>query len=509
MVDRRPDPRARRLETGLHVSRSQLRETSGMRPEPHGQLAPPLSRALLASVDRKRAEPAPARIVHLGLGGFHRAHQAWYTDRASDAASWGIAAFTGRTPDAALRLASQDGLYTLIERAGEGDTASIVGSIVEAVDGANVERLVGLLASASTSLVTITVSEAGYRLAQDGLPDPADELLTADLGAIAAATRRPELLAATDARPRTALGRLLLGLEARRRADAGPIAIVPCDNVPDNGGLVATGLRAMAAETDAALAGWIDRNVAFVSTSVDRITPRTTREDLVAAVELTGWHDAVPVVTEPFSDWLLCGEFPAGRPAWESAGARFVDDIEPFERRKLWLLNGAHSLLAYAGLSRGHETVAGARGDPQCVRFVEAYWDEATPHLPPGLAIEAYRSALLERFSNPRIEYRLRQIATDGVAKLRVRIAPVVLAERAAGRDARASLRAIGAWLALALGGAHLPDTESAAIDAALALPGRAAIDQLVRLVEPRLLDDELVMASLLRSSSDLTVSHE
>ena len=434
---RKVDDRTRRPGTTGDV-----RETAAMRPEP-------------------RPRP-PARIVHLGLGAFHRAHQAWYTDRASDREHWGIAAFTGRTPEAAVKLAAQDGLYTLIERAADRDAASIVESIVEAVDGANLARLVELLSSSTTALVTITVTEAGYRLDPDDDPD----------------------------RPRTTLGRLLLGLEARRRADAGPIAIVPCDNVPDNGAFVADALQTLAAGKDEALAGWIDRNVSFVSTSVDRITPKTTPEDVRVAAQLSGWQDAVPVVTEPFSDWLLCGDFPAGRPAWESAGARFVDEIEPFERRKLWLLNGAHSLLAYTGLLLGHDTVAEAIGDPRCLRRVQAYWDEAARHLPAaGLDLDAYRAALLDRFANPRIGYPLRQIATDGVAKLRVRIVPVVLAELAAGRAATASLPALAAWLSLTLDGVCFKDAESAAVDASLAAPGGQAIHELVRLVEPRLLE--------------------
>jgi fructuronate reductase len=177
-----------------------------------------------------------------------------------------------------------------------------------------------------------------------------------------------------------------------------------------------------------------------------------------------------------------------------------VSDVEPFERRKLWLLNGAHSLLAYAGLRRGHETVAQAMADPRCLERLQDFWDEAERQLPAEqLNLRAYRAALLERFENPRIEYPLRQIATDGVAKLRVRIAPVVLAERSQGRDGAASLVALGSWLALILGGADLPDTEAAAIAAASSKPRRAAIDALVSLVEPRLVEDRSVMAALVR----------
>jgi fructuronate reductase len=436
----------------------------------------------------------------MGLGVFHRAHQAWFTDRAEDGAEWGIAAFTGRNPQAALELAAQDGLFTLIERAADRDTASVIGSIVEAVDGADLERFLTLLSSPSTAIVTLTVTEAGYRLTPAGQPDPGDSMLAADLRYIAATMRRPKLLAQSPGAPQTALGRLLLGLEARRRDDGGPIAIVPCDNVPNNGGFVATGLNAIASRTDDELACWIDRNVSFVSTSVDRIAPKTTLADRVTAQALTGWQDRAPIVTEPFKDWVLHGDFPAGRPGWESAGARFVSDIEPFERRKLWLLNGAHSLLAYVGLRHDYETVAEAMGDPLCLEWVNEYWDEAARHLrAPELDLDAYRDALVDRFENPRIEYKLRQIGTEGVAKLRMRIAPVVLAERAAGRDAEASLLALGTWLLLILGGTEFVDTEAAAIAAAARNPLRSAVEQLTGLVEPRLLEDPRVMSSLQR----------
>jgi fructuronate reductase len=436
--------------------------------------------------------------VHIGLGAFHRAHQAWFTDHAQDAAAWGIAAFTGRNPQAALQLAPQDGLFTLIERAADGDSAAVIESIVEAVDGADLERFVHLLSLSSTALVTLTVTEAGYRLDPNGEPNAGDSLLAADLRSIEAATRRANLLEEHADRPQSALGRLLLALEARRRGDGGPIAIVPCDNVPNNGEFVRTGLRAMAERSDAALAAWIDTQVSFVSTSVDRITPKTTPADCTTAAALVGWSDRAPVVAEPFKDWVLSGEFPAGRPAWESAGARFVAAIEPFERRKLWLLNGAHSLLAYSGLRRGHHTVAAALADPPCLRWVNEYWDAAARHLPAEeLDLPAYRAALLSRFANPRIEYQLRQIATDSVAKLRVRVAPVVLAERAAGYDARAAIRVLGTWVALVLAGAGFDDTEAAAVDEVRGRPRQQAIGELAALVEPRLVEDPLIMSAL------------
>jgi fructuronate reductase len=459
----------------------------------------PLSRAALAASDAARRTVPPPRIVHIGLGNFHRAHQAWFTDRAEDAAEWGIAAFTGRSPQAALALAAQDGLFTLIERAAEADSASIIASIVEAVDGANLARFLDLLSAPTTAIVTLTVTEAGYRLDLSGAPHADDAELSADLDWIGAAVRGDELLSVPGG-PQTAPGRLLLGLEARRRAAGGSIAIVPCDNVPDNGRFLARGLASMAGSVNSELAAWIGDSVSFVSTSVDRITPKTTSEDLIAARELTGWDDDAPVVTEPFKEWVLSGGFPSGRPAWEAVGARFVPDVEPFERRKLWLLNGAHSLLAYTGLHAGHETVAQALADSACARFVNEFWDEATRHLPSAeLDLDGYRGALLERFANPRIAYLLRQIATDGVAKLRVRVAPVVLAERAAGREAVASSRPLATWVALVLAGVEFTDTDAALVRAARDRPTAQAIPELIALVEPQLVADESVMRTIER----------
>ncbi|GMA27915.1 mannitol dehydrogenase family protein [Arenivirga flava] len=392
-----------------------------------------------AALRRERPGP-PVRMVHLGLGAFHRAHQAWYTQHADDGADWGIAAFTVRSPDAARVLDAQDGLYTIVTRAADGDTAELGTAIVAAHDGADLESLERYLSDPAVAVVTLTVTEAGYALDADGSPS---------------ARLRDD---AEADRPATALGRLLRGFDARRRANAGPIAVVCCDNLPENGALLRGALLAVAAEP---LRAWIERDVSVVGTSVDRITPAVT-DELTAEVErLTGLRDAAPVATEPFSDWVLGGDFPAGRPRWESAGARFVDDLEPWERRKLRLLNGAHTLLALAGPPRGHRTVAEAIADPALRSAVEALWDEASATLPDGLDLPAYRSALLERFANPRIEHRLAQIAQDSLTKLRLRIVPVARHRLAEGASTSGCATAVAAWIA-----AERPDV---AADAALA----------------------------------------
>ncbi|HEU4756456.1 MAG TPA: mannitol dehydrogenase family protein [Agromyces sp.] len=461
--------------------------------EPDGA---PLDRAALARRAGEPAEPAPVRIAHLGLGAFHRAHQAWYTDVADPAGEWGIAAFTGRSPQAADELAAQGGLYTLLERSADGDAVSVVDSISEAVDGARVDRLVETIAAPGTALVTLTITEAGYAVDADGRPDESNTDVRSDLDWL----RRN--LAASDfdlsAPPRTALARLLAGVEARRRSGAGPLAIVSCDNLPSNGDLTRAAMLELAERTSPATLEYLSSHVSFVSTSIDRITPKTTPEDVAAVARLSGWRDRSPVVTEPFHDWVLSGEFGSGRPEWERAGARFVDDIDPFERRKLWLLNGAHTLLAYAGAARGHRTVAEAVADPVSRAWVEEFWSEAVRHLPAAdLDLDRYRAALLERFDNARIQHLLAQIGQDGVTKLRVRIAPVLLAERAAGRDGAASVRALGAWVAAARAGALPADRAGLALAEAAAESRERAVVALLRLVDPALVEDPAVVAAV------------
>ncbi|MGO4191358.1 mannitol dehydrogenase family protein [Arthrobacter sp. YAF17] len=436
---------------------------------------PRLNRALRPSAK------APVRIVHLGLGAFHRSHQAWYTHQAGDAADWGIAAFTGRRPDAALALAEQDGLYTVVERGDAGDSFATVSSIVEAVDGADVGRLTALVAAPATAVITLTITEAAYRLRADGSLDTGAADVAADLA----------LLASGGGYPTTPLGRLVLALAARRAAGAGPLAVVCCDNLSNNGTVAHNAVVGMAGAWDAGLASWIEANASFVSTSVDRITPRTTGADVEAVQAACGYRDSSPVVAEPFSNWVLSGDFPAGRPRWEDAGAVFVADIEPYENRKLWLLNGAHSLLAYAGQLRGHTTVAEALADPLCRDAVERFWDEAEANLPAGeLGIPAYRAALLDRFSNARIAHHLAQIAMDGSTKLRMRAVPVLRAERAQGRTGAAAARMIAAWMDHTTTADELSDPLAGEVAAANRLTGTERIRALLALVDPSLAAD-------------------
>ncbi|MDQ0076282.1 mannitol dehydrogenase family protein [Arthrobacter oryzae] len=455
--------------------------------QPEAQSAvdlPPLNRRLRPSAK------APVRVVHLGLGAFHRSHQAWFTHQASDAADWGIAAFTGRRPDAALALAEQDGLFTVVERADGGDSFTVVNSIVEAVDGADVQRLAELVAAPATAVVTLTITEAAYRLGADGHLDRTASDVVADLA----------LLASGSGNPTTPLGRLVLALAARRAAGAGPLAVVCCDNLSNNGTVAHNAVVGMAGAWDAGLAGWIDANISFVSTSVDRITPRTTDSDIAAVQAACGYRDNSPVVAEPFSNWVLSGDFPTGRPRWEDAGAVFVADIEPYENRKLWLLNGAHSLLAYAGQLRGHTTVADALADPLCLQAIKKFWDEAEANLsgPDGnaadLQIPAYRAALLARFSNARIAHHLAQIAMDGSTKLRMRAVPVVQAERAAGRSGAAAALMIAAWMDYSAAAASFQDPLAGKVAAANRLSGAERVRALLGLVDPALAGDAAVV---------------
>lgn len=382
---------------------------------------------------------APVRMVHLGVGAFARAHPIWFTDHALDGAEWGVAVFTGRSAAVADDLCAQDGLYTLTVRGPVEDEHEVVSAICEAHAGGDLVAWRRLMADPDVAVVTITVTEAGYHRDAHGVLDVADPQVAADLSA---------LRADPTADVRTVPGKLVAGLLVRRAAGAGAIALVPCDNVPDNGAMLEAILAPAAAAVDPSLVPWIGDHVAFVSTMVDRITPRTTADDRAALRAASGVDDPALVVAEPYAEWVLSGDFPAGRPRWESAGARFVEDIEPHESRKLRLLNGAHSLMAYLGALRGHLTVSEAIDDPIVRGRVEAWWDLAAPYVAlPAAEIERYRAVLLERFANPRIAHLLAQIAADGSQKLPIRFESVLRGELDGGRLPDVICEVLGAWL--------------------------------------------------------------
>jgi fructuronate reductase len=417
------------------------------------------------SAPLRRTKPAPPnRLVHLGLGNFFRAHAAVYTDQAADGPDWGIAAFAGRSRDLARRLAAQDGLYTLVVRGPETDEFTRIGSVAGAFGGDDDETWRQCLRDPALAVVTLTITEYGYR---DG----------------------------------RAAQRLVEGLHERRRVDGGPLAVMSCDNLIGNGAITARMVLERAERTDGGLAEWIREQITFPTTMVDRITPQPPAE-LVAVVEAaTGVRDGLPVVTEPFTEWVIAGEFPAGRPDWESSGAVIVTDVEPHELRKLWLLNGAHSLLAYLGLARGWSTVADAINDDQCRQWVERWWDEAGGELPvPASELRDYRARLLERWSNPRIAHQLTQIAADGSQKLPMRVLPVLRRQRARGEIPPAAITIIAQWIGyLRRLGANAVDADLGQllplVDGPASSVARAIIDRLSGGDRQLLDDDELLSA--------------
>ena len=407
---------------------------------------PSLSAATLAqapsSVARPRYDRAAAGIgiVHLGLGAFHRAHQAIYTDDALAAqpGDWAIAGVSLRSADVRDRLAPQDGLYTAIEKSPAGTRRRIVGSVREALFlGDDRARVHALLIAPQTRIVTLTVTEKGY------CHDPATGRLN---------LRHPEIahdLMHPDA-PVSVVGLLVHALERRRAARGDPLTILCCDNLPQNGALLQGLVVNLANEREPALAAWIGEHVAFPSTMVDRIVPATTQQDMADNDAALGLSDRSPVVHEPYVQWVIEDRFATPRPAWEAGGAQFVAEVEPFEKMKLRLLNASHSAFAYLGFLAGHEFIYQVAAQPAFVRYMRRFMaEEVTPtlHVPPGVDLAAYREALVTRFGNPALPHRTQQIAMDGSQKLPQRILATVRENLAADRSISLAALAVAGWM--------------------------------------------------------------
>ncbi|RMH47455.1 MAG: mannitol dehydrogenase family protein [Alphaproteobacteria bacterium] len=391
---------------------------------------------------------APARhgagIVHLGVGAFHRAHQAVYTDAALAAAGgeWRIDGIALRSTRIADALNPQDGLYTLLERGENGAAARVIGSIRRVIAAArDPQAALAALAAPETRIVSLTVTEKAYGI------DRARGAVALDHPAIAADLASPR-------RPQGVLGLLCEGLRLRRERGVAPFTVLCCDNLPDNGGLLRLGLVDFAARLDSALAQWIGSRVAFPSTMVDRITPAPTEETRLLARRLIGLVDLAAVEAEPFAQWVIEDDFPGGRPAWEQGGAIFAADVAPFEAMKLRMLNGSHSLMAYAGLLCGHRHVRDVMRDAALARLVRRHLGAAAATLDPtrGIDPDRYAEALMRRFANPAIAHELAQIAMDGTEKLPQRIVAPALHALTHGQPLRPFAFAVAAWMRFCLG---------------------------------------------------------
>ncbi|MCG7391773.1 mannitol dehydrogenase family protein [Microvirga sp. ACRRW] len=353
-------------------------------------------------------------IVHLGVGAFHRAHQAVYVeDILAQEPHWGIVAASLRSPDTYDALEPQDGLYTLSIRSGEGEKLRVIGAIQRVIVAPQaIEDLLKVMADPKTRIVSLTVTEKGY------CHDPATGTLNESHPDVVHDLRNPHL-------PRSAPGFIIEALRRRRIAGVPPFTVLTCDNLPSNGRTVKRVLTRFAELSDPAFGRFVANEVACPCTMVDRIVPATSDEDRRRIREELGVTDAWPVVTEPFTQWVIEDSFPQGRPTWETVGAEFVSDVEPYEHMKLRLLNGSHSTLAYLGYLAGYETVADTMADPAFERLIAGLMNEevtSTLHMPAGADLAAYKRALIERFKNPALRHRTWQIAMDGSQKLPQRL---------------------------------------------------------------------------------------
>ncbi|WP_230280064.1 mannitol dehydrogenase family protein [Croceicoccus sp. Ery15] len=372
-------------------------------------------------------------IVHFGIGAFHRAHQAWYTDLAMNAGDqgWAICGVSLRSAGVADQLNPQDGLYSVTARGGGTSSTRVVGAVREVIVAPqDPEAVVARIASPDCRIVSFTVTEKGYARAADGSLDIA--------------------LAEKSFYP-------LLADALARRKDAGlpGLTLLSCDNLADNGTQLNRLMHDWLAAKNPALTGWFAEHCTCPQTMIDRIVPATTEEDRAALEATLGMRDEGAVLTEAFSQWVIEDRFAGPRPRWQDHGAQLVADVAPYETAKLRMLNGAHSMLAYCGLERGLTFVHEAVADPELRALAHRLMiEEAAPTIDaaPDQDLAAYADSLIERFAEPAVRHRLAQIAMDGSQKIPQRWLDTVAWHAARGGDCPAIRAAFRAWLA------HLAD---------------------------------------------------
>jgi fructuronate reductase len=407
------------------------------------QVAPDVARP---KYDRSKV---PTRMVHLGAGAFHRSHQAVYNDKVMNDGDphWGIMAVSLHSPAASQALTPQDNLYTLLTRDNELETARIIGSLNRVACLADARQAVlTQLAAPDTEIVSLTITEKGYCY------DPATKVLDENHPAVKA-----DLVDPLNAS--TAIGLLASAIARRRAQRTRPFTLLSCDNLPSNGkmlqSVVAQYLElAQSGLGDPGLQAYFLDQYACPCTVVDRITPAATIADVADVETLLGLHDASPIITEPFSQWVIQDWFSSDRPEWEAVGATVTDSVDGFERLKLRLLNGGHSAIAYLGGLAGYEVVADAMQHKVMSRFVRDLMDDAgaTLHVPAEINLGEYKKSLLKRLGNRALKHRTAQIAIDGSQKLPQRIIEPMQARLRQGLDIDRQAMVIAAWIACLLG---------------------------------------------------------
>lgn len=374
------------------------------------RLSPEILPALdgLAKPNYSRAVVKPG-IVHLGIGAFHRAHQAYYTDALMNLAGgdWGIIGCSLRSSTVAEQLNPQSGLYTLVEKS-ESLSSRVIGAVQQVlVAPENPQAVIDAMALPTVKVISLTVTEKGY------CHHPASGTLNTEHPDIVHDLQNPHA-------PKSAPGFIVAALAARFKKGTGPVTVLSCDNLPNNGAVTRAVVVALAEQIDSELASWIKANITFPATMIDRIVPATTETDISELAKSFGYQDEGLVVAEPFTQWVIEDDFCSEKPAWDKVGALFVKDVDSFETMKLRLLNGSHSLLAYSGYLGGYKTISQVMQDNDYVQLAKQFMKLAASTLkaPEGFNVDDYQAQLIARFTNPGLQHKTWQIAMDGSQKV-------------------------------------------------------------------------------------------